>query len=90
MASVAIAAVGVAMVVATAVAVATVLLLSAAVSVVVKMDIIQTAPADSSRTARRLWSSARLAQKFETLGLFVARLSASIAASLKSRRRCHS
>ena len=53
MASVAVAAVVVATVVAAAVAVATLLLLDAAVSVVVKMSVVQTASTPSSRAARR-------------------------------------
>ena len=72
-----------------AAAVATLLLLGAAVSAAVKMGVMQTAPIASSRGARRYRSPARLAQKFETLGLFVARLTAVITASLKHRRRRH-
>ena len=46
-----------------AAAVATLLLLGAAVSVVLTMSVMQTAPTASSRTAQREWSPARLAQK---------------------------
>ena len=82
-----VAAVVVATVVVAGPAVATMLLLSAAVSVVVKMSVLQTPPNASSRVARRQWSSARLAKQFVIMGLFAARLAAITTASFEARRR---